>query len=165
MPVRSRVGSRKSSASAPSPSPAQYVADPEGARHEQAGTGAGRRRVLVVDDDAYIHVAIRAALRGSRCEIQVAHTGAEALAIASGFRPHVTIVDVGLPDMDGYLLAYELRSDPGHAAMRIIFLTGHLPNQTAIEVADGNLFLGKPFRMHVLSEAVERQLAVAAAHD
>ncbi len=116
-------------------------------------------RILIVDDDAYVHVGVRAALKGFRCEIRGASTGREAVAIASEFLPDLAILDVGLPDTDGYQLAYELRSDLGLSNLRIIFLTGHLPDQVAVEVNGGNLFLGKPYRMQVLFDAVQRQLA------
>ena len=119
-------------------------------------------RILVVDDDAYVHVGIRAALRGLRGEIRTAATGRGALAIAAEFRPDVAILDVGLPDTDGYQLAYDLRSDPGLSTLRIIFLTGYLPDRLSVDVAGGNLFLGKPYRMQVLLDAVRRQLGSPA---
>jgi CheY-like chemotaxis protein len=115
-------------------------------------------RILVVDDDDYIHVGVRAALRGLRGEIRSATTGAQALATAAAWHPDLAILDVGLPDTDGYQLAYDLRADPDLAEMRIIFLTGHLPDELAVQVIGGNLFLGKPYRMQVLAEAVQRQL-------
>jgi len=120
---------------------------------------ATARRILVVDDDAYIHVGVRAALKGLRCEIRSVSTGAEALVSAAEWQPDMVILDVGLPDTDGYQVAYELRSNPALAEMRIIFLTGHLPDQLAVSVIGGNLFLGKPYRMQVLADAVMGQLA------
>lgn len=125
--------------------------------------GPTGRRILFVDDDAYMHVGVRAALKELHCEVVSASTGHEALESAATFRPDVAILDVGLPDTDGYQLAYELRSDPERAGMPIVFLTGHLPDQTAVEVIGGNLFLGKPYRMQVLFNAVQRQLAASTS--
>ncbi len=119
--------------------------------------------VLVVDDDDYVHLAIQAALRSLRCEILTARTAGEGLTLARARRPDLAILDVGLPDSDGYQLAYELRSEEHLTEMRILFLTGHLPDAAAVRVVGGNLFLGKPFRMQVLMEAVRHQLAQVSA--
>ena len=160
------------------PVPSIFVMPTTLARNDDAGVGHGSdtpshpgansitpsaRRVLVVDDDAYIHVGVRAALKGLRCEIRSASTGCDALEVASTWRPEIAILDVGLPDTDGYQLAYDLRADPALATMRIIFLTGHLPDQLAVEVIGGNLFLGKPYRIQVLATAVRGQLASLAS--
>lgn len=136
--------------------------NPESGVPTLSAAGPRVRRTLVVDDDEYVHLGVRAALKTLRCEILVASSGRDALAIAAASPPDVAILDVGLPDTDGYQLAYELRTDLGLTAMRIIFLTGHLLNQSAAEVTGGNLFLGKPYRMQVLLEAVQRQLAARA---
>jgi DNA-binding response OmpR family regulator len=128
-----------------------------------AASTAGGPRILVVDDDAYVHVGIRAALKGLRGEIRTASSGREALEIMAEFRPQVAILDVGLPDTDGYQLADDLRALHDFAGLRIIFLTGYLPDQLSVDVAGGNLFLGKPYRMHVLLDAVKRQLGAVAA--
>ena len=53
-------------------------------------------------------------------------------------RPTTTgpaIVDLGLPDSDGYTLVTALHSDPATAAMRIVILTGHLPDEQAAKAA------------------------------
>lgn len=132
-------------------------------RRDRAGTelGPASPRILVVDDDTYIHVGIKAALGALRAEIRTASTGREALAIAARFRPDVAILDVGLPDTDGYQLAYDLRADPRLSALRIIFLTGYLPDRLSVDVAGGNQFLGKPYRMQVLLDAVRRELGAS----
>jgi two-component system KDP operon response regulator KdpE len=119
--------------------------------------------VLVVDDDDYVRLAVQAMLRGIRCEVVTAATGGAGLELARIHHPDLAILDVGLPDTDGYQLAYELRSEEELAGMRIVFLTAHLPDATAVEVVGGNLFLGKPFRMQTLLEAVRSQLAGSTA--
>ncbi len=115
-------------------------------------------RILIVDDDTYVHVGVRAAIRALRADVRTASTGREALSVASSFHPDIAILDVGLPDTDGYQLAYDLRSDPALAGLRIIFLTGYLPDRLSVDVAGGNVFLGKPYRMKVLLDAVRREL-------
>jgi CheY-like chemotaxis protein len=58
------------------------------------------------------------------CEVAVAHSGAQALALIARADPAVVLLDIGLPDMNGYELARRLRQLPGGAAMTLIATTG-----------------------------------------
>lgn len=82
------------------------------------------RRVLVVDDntDAAESLAELLALRGH--EVQTAHSGSDALATASRFRPAVVFLDIGLPGMNGYEVAQALRADECCADVVLVALTG-----------------------------------------
>ncbi len=80
-------------------------------------------RILVVDDNraAADALAKLLTLRGNRTE--TAYTGEEAIARAPAFRPDVILLDIGLPDMEGYEVATALRAD-GFAAT-LVALTGY----------------------------------------
>jgi signal transduction histidine kinase len=82
------------------------------------------RRVLVVDDntDAAESLAELLALRGH--EVQTAHSGLDALAAASRFRPEVVFLDIGLPGMNGYEVARALRADECCEGAVLVALTG-----------------------------------------
>lgn len=56
---------------------------------------------------------------------QVAYGGKEALACVEGFRPEVGLLDIGLPEMNGYELAQRLRALPVLTGMQLIALTGY----------------------------------------
>ncbi len=86
---------------------------------------ASVRRVMVVDDnvDAADSLALLVGLEGH--EIQCAYSAAAALARASSFAPEVVLLDIGLPDMDGYEVARRIRALPGGAAMTLVALTGY----------------------------------------
>ncbi len=58
-------------------------------------------------------------------EIRTAPDGPAALRLASAFQPHVALLDIGLPVMDGYELARRLRDDPQSEDVRLIALTGY----------------------------------------
>jgi PAS domain S-box-containing protein len=94
----------------------------------QNGTGppASRlRRVLVVDDNVDAARGIAAALETLGHTVWTAHDGPSALQAARQFRPHVVLLDIGLPGMDGYEVAREIKDDPRLAATRVVALTGY----------------------------------------
>ena len=90
-----------------------------------AGDGRPRRSVLVVDDNRDAAMMIATLLRNAGHDVRVAHDPTLALATAITFRPQVAILDIGLPIMDGYALARELRAMLGAEAPTLIALTGY----------------------------------------
>ena len=114
--------------------------------------------VLIVDDDEYVHGALEAALRGLRVHLLTAHTAAEGEDLALQYRPLLAIVDVGLPDRDGYQLTADMRSAASLTAMRIVILTGQSPDEIAARHAGANGLLQKPFRLHHFLDVVREQL-------
>jgi CheY-like chemotaxis protein len=90
----------------------------------QASPPGPPRRILVVDDnkDAADSLALLLQMRGHR--VSVAHDGPAALAAASPELDFV-LLDIGLPGMDGYAVARELRRRPDLGRMRIVALTGY----------------------------------------
>lgn len=85
------------------------------------------KRVLVVDDDEDSAELLAETFQLRGCRVEVAHDGASALLVAANFLPHVALLDVGLPDMDGCELAQRLRGVAGlsHQGLRLIALTGY----------------------------------------
>ena len=93
---------------------------------EPAAPAAARNlgRVLLVDDNADAAELLAAYLRHEGHEVRIALDGPSALAEADTFVPDVAVLDIGLPGMDGYELARELRRrDLPH--LRLIALTGY----------------------------------------
>jgi DNA-binding response OmpR family regulator len=127
----------------------------------------GRRTVpviLVVDDDEYVHSTLAAAMRGLRPEIVRAATAADGLRLALDRRPDLAIVDVGLPDQDGYALTRAMRERPELADLRICILTGHLPDEALAREAGANAIIGKPFRLNEFLDTVRGQLKITAGN-
>ena len=63
-------------------------------------------------------------MRRNGHRVDVAHTGAAALEVASTCRPHVALVDIGLPDMNGYELAGRLREEKNLRGVLLVALSG-----------------------------------------
>ena len=84
-----------------------------------------RRRVLVVDDNEDAAKSLAKLLaKAYGQDVQVAHDGPSALREATGFRPDIILLDIGMPGMDGYEVARRLRQDPDFAKTRLVALTG-----------------------------------------
>ena len=83
-----------------------------------------RMRVLVVDDNQDAAEMLSMALEMFGCDVVVAHSGAQALELIGNVDPALALLDIGLPDMNGYELARRLRQLPGGAARTLIATTG-----------------------------------------
>jgi len=82
-------------------------------------------RVLVVDDNADSADSIAAILETSGHEVEVAYSAQKALEMAVEYQPDIVLLDIGLPDMDGYEVAKHLRQTPELKEMRLIAITGY----------------------------------------
>src|SRR5262245_44830133 len=82
-------------------------------------------RVLVVDDIPDTRTSFAILLRMWGHQSREASDGAEALRTAAGFHPHVVLLDLGLPDMDGCEVARKLRADPETSDALVVAVTGH----------------------------------------
>ena len=94
------------------------------------------RRVLVVDDNADAAESIAMVLRLGGHEVKVVTEAGEAIASARVFDPHVAILDIGLPGLDGYELAGRLRKDADHDQLVLIALTGYGQRQDRERAAE-----------------------------
>ena len=68
-------------------------------------------RILVVDDESSISDLISTSLRFVGFDVRTAATGSEALTVAEEFKPHAVVLDVMLPDSDGFEVCRQLRSE------------------------------------------------------
>jgi PAS domain S-box-containing protein len=104
----------------PLPAGALKTAEEEKGRHAPSPC-----RVLVVDDnkDAAESLALLVQVAGH--EVRTAHDGPTALEVAKTFRPEVVFLDIGLPRMDGYEVARQLRRQPGLEKVVLAAVTGY----------------------------------------
>jgi signal transduction histidine kinase len=84
-----------------------------------------RKRILIVDDNRDAAEILAEALEGSGYTTRVAFDGPSTLGLVDAFDPDLMLVDIGLPVMDGYELARQLRAKPALAHARLIAVTGY----------------------------------------
>ncbi len=80
--------------------------------------------ILIVEDNADARDTLRLLLELEGHRVRVAGTGGQAVELAAGARPDVALVDIGLPDVDGYEVARRLRAKLG-AGLFLVALTGY----------------------------------------
>ena len=103
----------------------------EEAEVEAAGPGVtgdergGALRVLIVDDNRDAAEVLAEALEGTDHLVRLAYDGPSALRVAGEFHPHVALLDIGLPVMDGYELARRMRQIEGLGRVKLLALTGY----------------------------------------
>jgi len=112
--------------------------------------GTDTHRILVVDDEQNIADVIAMALRFQGFTVETAGTGADALAAVSSFRPHLMVLDVMLPDMEGFDVAERLGAQ--RADVPIIFLTARDATEDKIRglTTGGDDYVTKPFSLEEL---------------
>lgn len=81
--------------------------------------------VLFVDDDALAYRGLVAALRREGFQVLQASTGADALRLVPQQQPSVVVLDVDLPDINGFEVCRRLKTDPATASIFVLHLSGH----------------------------------------
>lgn len=103
------------------------------------------RRVLIVDDEEVVRCLLARMLEESEldCQVQVAESGIVACMALAAFRPHLIVLDVVMPDLDGAELCHVLRASREFADTSILLVTGYPDDErlrsTLLRDADGCL--------------------------
>jgi len=121
-------------------------------------TGTLSRRVLVVDDNVDAAETLAMIMKLSGHEVQSVHHGLAALEASRTFRPHVVLMDIGLPRMDGYEVARRLRRMPDMSNTLLIALTGYAQDddRRRSQEAGFNFHLAKPVDSRKLQEIITK---------
>jgi two-component system OmpR family response regulator len=108
---------------------------------------AAEHRILVVDDEKSITDLLTMALHLQGATVEVAHTGSEALRAVPAFRPHLIVLDVMLPDLDGFTVLERLGRERQTQDIPVLFLTarGDLDDRLRGLDLGGDDYMTKPF--------------------
>jgi DNA-binding response OmpR family regulator len=120
--------------------------------------------VLLVEDEPDIADMLRLFFDMQNYTFHHAHDGQEAVALASSVMPHVILMDITLPDTDGYALTLTLRSRPRTAHIPVIFLTKWDSRDTRLMglAMGGDDYITKPFDLQELLLRIQNSVARAA---
>lgn len=128
-------------------------------------SAASPLRVLVVDDSDDAAVTMAFMLKRFGHEAVVAHGGQEALQQAPQFHPDAMLIDLTMPDIDGFTVARQLRQTAEFAETPMVAVSGHVDveHRTQATAAGFTEFLPKPFPLTVLETVLERIAARKSA--
>jgi len=121
-------------------------------------------RLLVVDDNQDAAELLTELLGAKGYATRVAFDGPTGLQVAREFQPHLAILDVGLPVMDGYELASKLRQEPTLQSLKLVALTGYgqESDRHRARVAGFDVHLVKPIDPGQLLRTLDDLLALPA---
>jgi two-component system, chemotaxis family, CheB/CheR fusion protein len=113
-------------------------------------------RVLVVDDNVDYAEGIALLLQTSGYQVEVVHTGPEALLAVAEFHPDVVVLDIGLPGMDGYEVARRMRQDPDLDGIRVVGVSGYRQEADGLRSQGARFddYLLKPLLMKTLEASL-----------
>jgi signal transduction histidine kinase len=128
-------------------------------------SSVGSIRILLVDDNDDVRDTLCMMLEANGCVVYAASNGQCALELMERHQPEVALVDIGMPDMDGYEVARRLRARENGAQLRLLALTGFGTESTSRAIADAGFdaHLTKPVRNEELLAALVADDTGAAA--
>lgn len=128
----------------------------------------GKLRILIVEDSVDTAEVLAMILQRSEHEVHCAYDGPAAIALAKEQQFDVVLLDIGLPRMDGYEVARQLRQGPDGAKLQLVAVTGYGGSDELIRIraAGCDHYLRKPISMAdlrtLLSAALEKKTAAPA---
>jgi two-component system OmpR family response regulator len=127
------------------------------------------QRILVVDDETSISDLISTSLRFVGFDVRTAATGSQALAVAEEFKPHAIILDVMLPDQDGFEVCRQIRNEGVNVGVLFLTAKDGMEDKVAGLTIGGDDYMTKPFSLEELVARLRALLrrigAVEMDHD
>jgi CheY-like chemotaxis protein len=118
-----------------------------------------QRRILVGEDNAYLCEFMKTCLESMGYEVLLAHDGSEAMRLAVSQHPDLAIIDILMPNLDGFQLASLIRKTPETQSIKMIAMTAAMPHPRGQFLAGGfNSYLGKPFTAKELNGEIKKLL-------
>ena len=113
-------------------------------------TENSNHRILVVDDVSSISDLISTSLRFVGFDVRTAATGSEALTVAEEFKPQAVVLDVMLPDLDGFEVCRQLRSEGLNIGVLFLTAKDGMEDKVAGLTIGGDDYMTKPFSLEEL---------------
>jgi len=124
------------------------------------------KKILLVDDDPDFVEAVSLVLKPKKFDVVTAYNGIEGLKKAMSEKPDLIVLDVMMPEKDGYAVCRELKSDPKMSHIPVLLLTAvasHVPTtrytqEMGLET-EADDYLDKPVEPEVLVKRIEGLLS------
>ena len=113
------------------------------------------QRILVVDDESSISDLIATSLKFVGFEVRTAATGSQALTIAEEFKPHAMILDVMLPDLDGFEVCRKIRNEGIEVGVLFLSAKDEMKDKVQGLTIGGDDYMTKPFQIEELMARLE----------
>ena len=118
----------------------------------------GRKRVVIVEDDSILSQTIDICLSKKGHDVKVCYSGVDAVKYLFGEKPDLIMLDIRLPDCDGWFIAKLLEKLEGLAKITVIVISVVDPDRREINEIKPYAYIQKPFDMGQLVQTVERSL-------
>lgn len=112
-----------------------------------------KKRILIVENDA-VTVELIIALLGGQYEISVADNGVTGVEMAIDLQPNLILLDLLLPEQDGFAVLKKIRSNPATQNIPVIVVTGWHSAKERAMAAGISAFVVKPFDVHDLERLI-----------
>ena len=121
-----------------------------------------KKKVLAVDDSD-LNLEVIKEILDDEYELKMARSGKEALDVAVDFQPDVVLLDIMMPDIDGYEVCQQIRANPALRHTRVIMVSAKAMTSERIEgyQAGANVYIAKPFDENELLTKIRQQIRLA----
>lgn len=118
-------------------------------------------KVLVADDDPYILMSLEFLMKKNKYQVHIARDGAEAYSIVQEVKPDLAILDIMMPEMNGFELCQQIKKDPSTRHCEVVFVSAKSKQQDFDKgyQLGAALYISKPFSTKVLVQQVEEILS------
>ena len=119
------------------------------------------KKILVVDDDPYILMSLEFLMKKNGYQVMVARNGTEAMDSVNSIRPDLVLLDIMMPDVDGYSICKYIKSKKELRDIHVIFVSAKTKDadiRKGLQLGAA-LYISKPFSTRDLMKQVNELLA------
>jgi len=119
------------------------------------------KKILVVDDDPYILMSLEFLMKKNGFEVMVARNGTEALEIVEKQVPDIVLLDIMMPDVDGYAICKHIKTSKKLKEAKVVFMSAK-SKETDIQKGydlGASLYVTKPFSTRQLLKQVQELIS------
>lgn len=115
------------------------------------------KKILVVDDDPYILLSLEFLMKKNGFDVMVARNGTEALELADKQLPDIVLLDIMMPDVDGYAICKHIKSSKKLKEAKVVFMSAKSKESDIQKGYDlgASLYVTKPFSTRQLLKQVQ----------